>query len=95
MRLLLNILKNYIVNNTIAVDQLLNVILGGSPDETLSSRAYRTEQQNKILGMIFRPLIDLLFSFDPLHCYESYMSEVHRTQLPINFLLTNELNEQK
>ena len=80
-------ISRYLLNNAIALDQLLNVILGGSPDETLSSRAYRTEQQKKILGMIFRPLIDALLSFDSLHCYEAYMSELDRKQLPSNFLL--------
>ena len=81
------VIKRYLINNAIAVDQIFNTVLGGSPDETLSSRAYRTEQQNKIFGKIFRPVIDLLFFFDPLHCYESYLAESTRRQLPDNFLI--------
>ena len=79
--------KRYFLNNLIAQDQSLNALLGGSPDETLSSRAYRTEQQNKVFGKFFRPLIDLIFFFDPLHCYESYIAESTRRQLPNNFLI--------
>lgn len=80
-------IKRYILNNAIALDQMFNVLLGGSPDETLSSRAYRTEQQNKIFGRFFRPVIDSVFFFDPLHCYTSYMSELNRRQLPPNFII--------
>jgi len=32
----------YLKNLALGIDQLLNTILGGLPDETLSSRAYRT-----------------------------------------------------
>lgn len=80
-------IKRYVFNNAIALDQMFNALLGGSPDETLSSRAYRTEQQNKIFGRFFRPVIDLVFFFDPLHCYEAYMSELNRRQLPPNFII--------
>lgn len=77
-------MKGYLLNNAIAVDQMFNALLGGSPDETLSSRAYRTEQQQKIFGRFFRPLIDLVFFFDPLHCYKAYLAEIDRLQLPYN-----------
>jgi len=77
-------MKQYLLYNAIAVDQLCNALLGGSPDETLSSRAYRTEQQNKIFGRFFRPLIDTLFWFDRNHCYTSYLAEIDRLQLPDN-----------
>lgn len=66
----------------IALDQLLNTILGGWPDETLSSRAYRTEQDKKILGSILRPLIDAVLFFDPEHCKKAYESELKGSQRP-------------
>ena len=78
------VIKRYLLNNAIAIDQMFNALLGGSPDETLSSRAYRTEQQGKLFGRFFRPLIDLVFFFDPLHCYKSYLAEIDRLQLPNN-----------
>jgi len=85
------VIKRYLLNNAIAIDQMFNTLLGGSPDETLSSRAYRTEQQGKVFGRFFRPLIDLIFFFDPMHCYESYIAESTPRQLPDNFLIIKEL----
>lgn len=84
-------MKTYLLYNAIAVDQMFNTLLGGSPDETLSSRAYRTEQQGKLFGRFFRPVIDLLFFFDPLHCYSSYLAEATRRQLPPNFLIITKI----
>ena len=71
---------SYILNITIAIDQLANTIFCGSPDETLSSRAWRLQEER---GRKWpRILIDLLFFFDKNHCYESYLSEIERKQLP-------------
>jgi hypothetical protein len=69
----------------ISIDQLLNTLLGGFADETLSSRAYRAERDGKLFGKVFRPIIDLVFLFEPLHCYNSYISEVKRKQMPWEF----------
>jgi hypothetical protein len=78
---------SYLLNIAIAFDQLLNAFLFGSPDETLSSRAYRAEQNNKRFGLVFRPLIDCLFFWQDKHCYQSYISEVKKRQLPLHFSL--------
>lgn len=78
-------LKNYILQNLIGIDQQLNAILGGYADETLSSRAWRMYEKGKIFGKIFKPLIDTLLWFDPDHCYQSYLSEKNRRQLPPEF----------
>lgn len=75
----------YLLNNLIALDQLVNTILGGHPDETLSSRAYRAEQNNKIFGKFFRPVIDGIFFWQKQHCYRGYLAEKQRKQLPSNF----------
>jgi hypothetical protein len=69
----------------IAFDQLVNTILFGYADETLSARAWRTEQDNKFFGKFFRPLIDTVFFFDPNHCYMSYLSEIKRKQQPSHY----------
>lgn len=77
---------NRILNLLIAIDQLVYVIvtLGiGMPDETLSSAAWRTEQQGKILGRFFRPVIDWLFwPIQRHHCYQAFLSERRRDQVP-------------
>ena len=71
---------SYIRRLLIAVDQLLNAVLGGWPDETLSSRAWRWE----LAGVRSWPrkLIDALFFLDVKHCRESYESERLGRQLP-------------
>jgi hypothetical protein len=69
----------------IAFDQFLNTLLGGFADETLSARAWRTEQDGKIFGRFFRPLIDTILFFDPQHCYTSYLSEKERKQYPNHY----------
>lgn len=70
----------YIKNILIALDQLLNAIFRGEVDETLSSRAWRLEQER---GRKWpRILIDTLLFFDSDHCHQSYLSEIERKQLP-------------
>lgn len=64
----------------IALDQLANALLDGWPDETLSSRAWRWEQ-NGIRSWPPR-IIDVLFFFDPEHCRESFESERTGRQQP-------------
>lgn len=66
----------------IALDQFVNALCGGWPDETISSRAWRWE----LAGVRAWPrrLIDglaLLFG-DRDHCRESYESERTGRQLP-------------
>ena len=74
-------MKFWIKQNLIAIDQLLNTILFGYADETLSARAWRTEQDGKLFGKFFRPIIDFIFFFQKNHCHRSYISEVKRKHL--------------
>ena len=85
LRSTLGIIMSYLKNIALAVDQLINAILKGSPDETLSSRAYRADRDGKIFGKVFRPLIDGILFFDPQHCYGAYQNELNRRQLPNGF----------
>ena len=72
----------YIKNILIALDQFLNALFRGMPDETLSARAWRLEQER---GRKWpRILIDTLLFFDRDHCYQSYLSEIERKQLPVS-----------
>ncbi len=80
-----NSAKGRFLNLLICLDQLAFsvVTLGSSsPDETMSAAAYRLEQQGRLPGRIFRPLIDGLFCFDPLHCRRAYESEIMGLQRP-------------
>ena len=64
----------------IAADQLLNSLLAGFPDETLSSRAWRWEKDG--VRSWPRRCIDRLFFWESGHCRESYRSEREGRQLP-------------
>lgn len=72
----------------VAVDQLLNALLGGWPDETLSSRAWRRHAAGR--GSWPCRIIDRLFFRDVEkrggltigHCQLSYESERQGRQLP-------------
>lgn len=75
-------IKRYLIQLLIAIDQLINVLLFGYADETLSSRAWRSYEKGKIFGKIFKPLIDTLFFFQKNHCYESYLFERRKMQQP-------------
>lgn len=55
-------IRRYIMNLLIAVDQLGNAILGGDPDETISSRAAKNMHRRG-----WRQLGLLLEAIDPGH----------------------------
>ena len=63
----------------IAFDQGINALVGGWPDETLSSRAHRRRLAGKPRLADF---IDRLFWWEADHCRESFESERLGRQLP-------------
>jgi hypothetical protein len=69
------------MNVLIALDQLLNVLLGGWADETLSSRAYRMDGLKR-RWTLARRAIDALFFWQPQHCWQAYHAERARRQMP-------------
>lgn len=70
----------YWKNVLIAVDQLFNAVIGGYCDETMSSRAWRWEQDG--VRSWPRRVIDRLFFWEPNHCRASFQSEREGRQLP-------------
>jgi len=65
----------YLKNILVAIDQLLNALVGGWCDESLSSHAYRSSQT-------VCKIIDTILFFDKDHCRRSFHSERDRLQLP-------------
>jgi hypothetical protein len=76
---------SYVKQVLIAVDQLVNALLGGMADETLSCRAYRMYVRDRIVGIIAYKVINCIFFWEDDHCYSSYVSELNRRHLPKEF----------
>lgn len=75
-------MARYLINILIGLDQLLTALLGGWPDETISSYAYRLENKGRLFGRWFRPLIDAIFFWQKDHCRRSWQAEAQRRQFP-------------
>lgn len=76
-------MRHYALQVLIALDQLVNALLGGWADETLSSRAWRMEVKGRPWGRVMRPLIDVLaWPFEHDHCRLSFESERTQRQHP-------------
>ena len=71
----------YLLNILIALDQLGTTLVGGWPDETLSSYAHRLHTQGKPFGFI-RGVINALFFWQEDHCQWAYDDEKFRRQMP-------------
>lgn len=63
----------------VAIDQLLNTLVGGYADETLSARAYRRYLRGKPWCA---RVINVLFFWQDNHCKTAYESELADRQLP-------------
>lgn len=83
--------KGYFYHVLIAIDQLLNALLGGNADETLSSRTYRRGRANlrqwqedlpfKWRWLVAWLVIDVLFIvffWQTRHCEKSFDAELKR-----------------
>lgn len=57
--------KTYVWNILVAIDQLFNALLAGDPDETISSRAAKAQRQGKRWGCV---LCKFLHWLDANHC---------------------------
>lgn len=57
----------YLKNLAIAFFDLpLNALLGGDPEETISSRVGKLQRDGKRVGLVLAPVIDFIFGKD--HC---------------------------
>ena len=72
----------YLLQILVAIDQLLNTIVGGYADETLSARAHRMRIKGQPYWGWTANAIDELFFWQDGHCELAYLSEVKRRQFP-------------
>ena len=70
-------MKKYLLNILVAIDQFLNALTGGDPDETWSSRFGKYEGKFWLYRLICR-FLDL---FDPHHCEKSIEKDEGRNQI--------------
>jgi hypothetical protein len=61
-------MKRYLLNILISIDQFVNTVCGGSPDETISSRVGKREDGNE---RFWAKAIDKLFFWDKNHTTKS------------------------
>ncbi len=64
----------YFHNLLVAFDQLANTILGGYPDETLSSHACRSHGRSVFWQFMYHAINFIMR--DPLHCEKAYVKEI-------------------
>ena len=81
-------IKQYLINILISLDQFLNVLFLGQPDETISSRAWRCKDSSSFWKFM-RKLIDTLFFWQKDHCYHSFIAEIERHQITTEILKRN------
>lgn len=89
----------YIHQLFLALDQLLNVLLAGWADETLSARSYRSACRDAGKGRwaVAQRIIDALFVWqdwlvkwrgqwrDARHCQRAYWAEQMRLHMPADY----------
>lgn len=76
--------RRYALRVLIAGDQLINTLLGGDPDETLSDSLYRHKTEGKRFACVICRFLD---NFERDHCRKSWLRGVKRMQdaLAANF----------
>ena len=61
----MNKFQRYLLNLAVVLDEVGNTLTGGDPGETISSRAYKAQQNDKAWGCI---LCKFLNVFQKDHC---------------------------
>jgi hypothetical protein len=60
--------KRYFLNILIAIDQFINTIVGGDPDETISSRVGKRRDNREVF---WAKVVDKIFFWQENHTIES------------------------
>jgi len=75
-------LKSYLWNILVALDQMLNTLLSGCPDETFSARTHRKAEAGQWFWVALRRVINQAFFWEDDHCRLSFENEKNRAQGP-------------
>lgn len=82
MKSLTTRLKEYFWNILVALDQLLNTMFSGYPDETFSARIHRKAEAGQWFWRVLRRVVDRVFFWQEGHCRASYENELRRAHSP-------------
>ena len=74
-------LKRYVWNIFISLDQFANTVLGGDPDETISSRIGKLVVRYGRKYRLAYWLCRLLHAFDPKHCERAIEADEGKDQV--------------
>ena len=66
----------YLHNILVGLDQFINTIFGGSPDETMSSRVMRYKDQNRAAYLVYK----ILNWIQAGHCEKSLEPEANHSE---------------
>lgn len=69
--------EGYVHRDLVAFDQGANVLLGGKPDETISSRAARADEKGKLWGRVLSRFLDF---FQKDHGAKAQAGDVERAE---------------
>ena len=75
----MNKVKLYFRNLLIAIDQLVNAVFAGDPDETISSRLGKVARSGKRTGAYY--FCKFLSLFDDRHCVKSIEEDEGKDQV--------------
>ncbi|UQZ89527.1 hypothetical protein C4J81_15325 [Deltaproteobacteria bacterium Smac51] len=75
-------LVKYFWNVLIGLDQFINTMLAGHPDETFSARTYRKAIAGQWFWRAMCAFIDSLFFWQDDHCRKSHENELRRGHSP-------------
>jgi hypothetical protein len=78
---------SYLGRIAIAYDRWVNALLEGSPEETLSSRAWRMQVKHQPYWWWLASMINGIFFWQSNHCRGAYHQEVLRGNIPKELLI--------
>lgn len=67
-------MKTYLIRIATSLSQLLNALLGGHPDRTVSARAYL--ESDRLGWHIVYRTINTVFFWQKDHCFESHLADI-------------------
>lgn len=72
-------MRQYLYNVALGLDLFASTLTGGIPGETLSGRAGAAQEQGKLRGRVFAPIINFIMG-SSTHCHDAIAGDVARAK---------------